>query len=90
MKEIIRFLVADVVKMQVNKDASKQIHTYMLPGHCGEDFQDRLVKVGPHVGRRTFGKQNERSAKCLCGRLLQKVVTPFGKAEDGKQSRSKR
>ena len=44
MKEIIRFLVADVVKMPVNKDASKQIHTYMLLGHRGEDFQDRPVK----------------------------------------------
>ena len=37
-------LVADVVKMQVNKDASKHMHTCMLPGYCGEDFQDRPVK----------------------------------------------
>ena len=46
--------------------------------------------MDPYAGRRIFGKQNERSAKCLCSRLLQKVVTPFGKAEDGRQSRSKK
>ena len=46
--------------------------------------------MDPHVGRRVFGKQNKRSAKCLCGRLLQKAVTPFRKAEDGRQGRSKK
>jgi len=56
MKEIIRFLVADVVKMQVNKDASKQIHTYMLPGHCREDFQDRPFKEREVVFARDSGE----------------------------------
>jgi len=56
MKETIRLLVADVVKMQVNKDASKQIHTYTLPGHCGEDFQDRPVKEREVVFARDSGE----------------------------------
>jgi len=65
MKEIIRFLVADVVKMQVNKDASKQIHTYMLPGHCGEDFQDRLVKEREVV----FARDSREYIACMVDQM---------------------
>ena len=56
MKEIIRLLVADVVKIQVNKDASKHMHSYMLPGYCGEVSQDRPVKEREVVFARDSGE----------------------------------
>ena len=65
MKEIIRLLVADVVKMQVNKDASKQMHTYMLPGHCGEDFQDRPVKEREVV----FARDSREYSACMVDQI---------------------
>ena len=65
MKEIIRFLVVDVVKMQVNKDASKQIHTCMLPGHCGEDFQDRPVKEREVL----FAQDSEEYIACMVDQM---------------------
>ena len=47
--------------MQANKDASKQIYTYMLPGHCGEDFQDRLVKKREVV----FARDSREYIACM-------------------------
>ena len=43
-KESFLILVADVMKMQANEDMLKHMHTYTLPGYCGESFQVRPGK----------------------------------------------
>ena len=65
VKEIIWFLVADVVKMQVNKDASKHMHMCMLPGYCGEDFQDRPVKEREVL----FAQDSEEYIACMVDQM---------------------
>ena len=65
MKETIRLLVADVVKMQVNKDASKHMHTCMLPGYRGEDFQDRPFKEREVV----FARDSREYIACMADQM---------------------
>ena len=51
--------------MQVNKDASKHMHTCMLPGYCGEDFQDRPVKEREVL----FAQDSEEYIACMVDQM---------------------
>ena len=56
-KESFLILVADVMKMQANEDMLKHMHTYTLPGYCGEEFPGsaRQGKSKMKRGRKIHG-----------------------------------
>ena len=60
-KESFLILVADVMKMQANEDMLKHMHTYTLPGYCGEEF--------PGLARQ--GKNKMKRGRKIRGYLLQ-------------------
>ena len=59
-KESFLILVADVIKMQANEDMPKHMHTYTLPGYCGEEFP----------GSARQGKSKMKKERKICGYLL--------------------